>query len=662
MSANISNANTQIPSKEIVLGDFIAAGGMGKVYKAKWHRNIVAVKQLLASDLSPEAQESFAKESAIIESLRHPNVVQFFGVCTDSTPFQMVMEYMPRGSLYSVLKSKHDFSWLARYQIALDTATGVAFLHSKKIIHRDLKSLNILLDADFRAKLTDFGLAKIKEETSTQSLNNAGTVFWMAPELFKKGGKCTEASDIYGLGMVFWELSSGKAPWTEAPSPYVVPTWVMDGAREEIPKNTPVEFKRTIEECWAQAPEARPIAVTVVSQLADLVEPSDDNSHISGSKAEADSAAAVATGPHYDSAIASWPATTVMSGPNYQTFMSRATSSSVKVADPQPESVMGEADYRAGMELFLEGKYRDAIPHFEKAAKADYPPAYLRLYFYSNGGIAGPKNPQQCRYYSGKVAVKLDWFRREAAKGGAEGQTNLGLCYYSGLGGVDRSEAIPLYQSAADQEYAVAQYNLGVCYLNGEGVSKDPAEAFRWFQRAADQKFALAQSNLGFCYLYGIGVTKNPAQAFHWYHLAAKNGYAEAQYSLGLCYQHGWGVEKNDSQAVNWYRLAADQEHAQAQVNLGNCYKKRVGADFFVIARLYQSAADQGLAEGQANLGWCYHFGKGVEKDLNEAIRLYRLAIEQGYEGAQDLLNILLSENPRIRLKLFGKGLLKRLS
>ncbi len=223
---------------------------------------------------------------------------------------------MPRGSLYDVLREEPGPSLQERYCIARNTAAGVAYLHSRQIIHRDLKSLNILLDEHNRAKLTDFGLATVKKETSTQTKQSVGTLLWMAPELFKRGTRCTPASDIYGLGMVLWELASGQIPWNDAPNPQIVPTWVMQGECEEIPSDTDPRFKGIIEACWDQNPTSRPTTTTVISDLTSLI---DSSNNVSSGKREVRIGTTI--GPRYDTSLVSAAA----SGPQYNSgIMSRA--------------------------------------------------------------------------------------------------------------------------------------------------------------------------------------------------------------------------------------------------------------------------------------------------------------------------------------------------
>jgi serine/threonine protein kinase len=113
-----------------------------------------------------------------------PQLVRLFGICFEE-PYRLVMELLTRGGLYSLLRNDRALDWTLKSNIARDVAIGLEFLHDRNVIHRDIKSFNILLSGDFSAKLSDYGLAKIKENStsSTSVVQAVGTLPWMAPEL-----------------------------------------------------------------------------------------------------------------------------------------------------------------------------------------------------------------------------------------------------------------------------------------------------------------------------------------------------------------------------------------------------------------------------------------------------------------------------------------------
>jgi serine/threonine protein kinase len=182
------------------------------------------------------------------------------------------MPYMPKGSLYSVLHSSQVLPWTKRWSIALDVGMGVFHLHKKNILHRDLKSLNILLDENMKSKVCDFGISRVKQETKTTTVVNktaqsVGTVPWMAPELFKRRAKYTKASDVYSYGMVLWEIASRKTPYAEAQEASIIIDWVKSGEQEDIPDKCPPSYAKLIKWCWNANPTDRPKIEQAVETL-----------------------------------------------------------------------------------------------------------------------------------------------------------------------------------------------------------------------------------------------------------------------------------------------------------------------------------------------------------------------------------------------------------
>ncbi len=258
----------------IKLGEKLGEGGFGSVYKARWQHQDVAVKQLHMERLSKDGQKEFEQETRIWSKLRHPNIIPLLGICIPPAPYSMIMPYKPKGSLYDLLKSKQRLTWTNRKQLALDIGSALEYLHSKKMLHRDLKSLNILVakqEGNYRGSLTDFGLSIVKNETitsSTKATQSSGTLLWMAPELLR-GKPCTKKSDIYAYGMILWELASRKLPFKDA-HPSVISTLIKDGDTPDIPKKIPTIFTALITQCWSMDTKKRPSLNEILNKLGKL--------------------------------------------------------------------------------------------------------------------------------------------------------------------------------------------------------------------------------------------------------------------------------------------------------------------------------------------------------------------------------------------------------
>lgn len=253
-------------------GGKLGEGGFGVVYQGRWRGISVAIKQLRLDRLTVETQKSFEQETQVMFSLKHPNITQLLAVCVEPGHFCMVMEYLSKGSLFFVLHDeKEPLGWTMKYKIATQVAGALVALHSKGIVHRDLKSHNVLLDEGYNAKLSDFGLAKVKTETASTSTMAGiqGTVAWMAPECFTLRPKITNKTDIHSFGILLWELLTRQSPF-EGVAQAILITHLASGAKERIPEDAPTGLKKLIEDCWETEPARRPEATVVFETLSRL--------------------------------------------------------------------------------------------------------------------------------------------------------------------------------------------------------------------------------------------------------------------------------------------------------------------------------------------------------------------------------------------------------
>ncbi|KAH0698174.1 hypothetical protein KY289_015656 [Solanum tuberosum] len=194
----------------------IGEGGFGSVYKGTLlDGTVIAVKQL--SSKSKQGNREFVNEIGMISSLQHPNLVKLYGCCAEGNQLLLVYEYLENNSLARALFGPEEhhlqIDWPTRQKICIGIAKGLAFLHeesSLKIVHRDIKATNVLLDKKLNPKISDFGLAKLDDEDKTHiSTRIAGTIGYMAPE-YALWGYLTYKADVYSFGVVALEIVAGK--------------------------------------------------------------------------------------------------------------------------------------------------------------------------------------------------------------------------------------------------------------------------------------------------------------------------------------------------------------------------------------------------------------------------------------------------------------------
>ncbi|KAL8087885.1 hypothetical protein AgCh_037864 [Apium graveolens] len=214
----------------------IGEGGFGPVYMGVLSDGaVIAVKQL--SSKSKQGNREFINEIGMVSALQHPNLVKLFGCCIEGNQLLLIYEYLENNSLARALfgheEQKLNLDWPTRKKIFLQIARGLAYLHEEsrlKIVHRDIKATNVLLDKDLNAKISDFGLAKLDEEENTHiSTRIAGTVGYMAPE-YAMWGYLTDKADVYSFGIVALEIVSGKSNTSYRPKQEFV--YFLDWAYE----------------------------------------------------------------------------------------------------------------------------------------------------------------------------------------------------------------------------------------------------------------------------------------------------------------------------------------------------------------------------------------------------------------------------------------------
>ncbi|XP_078176854.1 protein kinase superfamily protein [Carex rostrata] len=262
----------EIPWENLRFGERIGLGSYGEVYRADWNGTEVAVKKFLDQDLSGDSLEQFRYEVNIMSRLRHPNVVLFMGAVTRPPNLSILTEFLPRGTLYRLLhRPSVSLDEKMRIKMALDVARGMNYLHVSHppVVHRDLKSSNLLVDKNWVVKVSDFGLSRLKHNTFLSSKSTAGTPEWMAPEVLRNEPS-NEKCDVYSFGVILWELATMRKPWSGLNSMQVVGAVGFQNKRLEIPTELHPLVAEIISSCWDNDPCNRPSFAQLMASLKQL--------------------------------------------------------------------------------------------------------------------------------------------------------------------------------------------------------------------------------------------------------------------------------------------------------------------------------------------------------------------------------------------------------
>ncbi|KAL8236079.1 hypothetical protein R6Q59_017160 [Mikania micrantha] len=247
---------------------------------ASWRGIKVAVKKL-GDDLFTDKEKvrAFRDELELLQKIRHPNVVQFLGAVTQSSPMMIVTEYLPKGDLRLFLKRKGALKPITALKFAMDIARGMNYLHENKpepIIHRDLEPSNILRADSGHLKVADFGISellKVTKKVKQEKLLSYHDTTWryVAPEVFRNEDYDTKV-DVFSFALILQEMIEGHQPFFNKNEDDVPKAYV---SKERPPFNAPTKsyahgLKELIEECWHENPDKRPTFRKIISRLESI--------------------------------------------------------------------------------------------------------------------------------------------------------------------------------------------------------------------------------------------------------------------------------------------------------------------------------------------------------------------------------------------------------
>ncbi|XP_078182543.1 serine/threonine-protein kinase STY46-like [Carex rostrata] len=247
----------EIDPKLLTFDSKLASGSYGDLFRGTYCSQDVAIKLLKAEIVSPDMLREFAQEIYIMRKVRHKNVVQFIGACTKPPILCIVTEFMNGGSVFDLIHNYGGiFELPAVVRISIDVSKGMDYLHQCDIIHRDLKSANLLMDEKEVVKVADFGVSRVRDHSGVMTAET-GTYRWMAPEIIEHKPYDHKA-DVFSFGIVLWELLVGKLPYEDLTPLQAAVAVVQKGLRPTIPDGIHPKLIELLDKCWQSDPSLRP--------------------------------------------------------------------------------------------------------------------------------------------------------------------------------------------------------------------------------------------------------------------------------------------------------------------------------------------------------------------------------------------------------------------
>ncbi|KAG0227820.1 hypothetical protein BGW42_002701 [Actinomortierella wolfii] len=471
-------------SPTLVIEKRLGAGSYGTVYKGKWGVFPVAAKKFHIST-KEAAQDSIKREIKALEVLSFRHVIQFYGTVYHRGHLVLLTDLAEGGSLALAIQ-KGIKDWSTKERFAREMLLGLAYIHSKGVLHLDLKSENVLLSHSMEVKLCDFGCSTIKTTSAARSTeSHRGTVRWTAPEIFVPKPKYSTKSDMYSLGMVMWEMAANcTTPFKGHLDNSIIISLVREGVREELPEDIPVQYRRWVERCWNMDPSKRPEAMEYFQETerAEKREGTPDDTLETDKTSESRDMTSMVS--------FSLDGFSVISRLTDEEDVGNNTSSNKSMVTMQR-----------------------TIAH--KISPIEYVRASV----------------DTSRSHS--IFRANERHLHERSSGQSDTDQAVGI-----------EDANHIHLLSSDFDMLSTLLGLSEKNENGRGVEKNDMEIVEWYTKAANDGDPNAQYNFGLMYRKGREVEQSDAKAIEWYTKAANQGNADAQYNLGLMYRNAKELSK----------------------------------------------------------------------------------------------------------------------
>ena len=521
-------------------------------------QRVVVISQTAQAEVS-RSLHAFVSEANRLQELgiSHPNIVKVNEVFEANDTAYFVMEYLDGGSLADYVKQRGRLSFEEMAALMEPVCNSVALLHRNHVAHYDIKPQNIMLVNDngqMRTVLIDFGLAKHYDGqgNATSSIAAAGFTPGYAP-VEQYGGFTTfqATADVYALAATILFCLTGHAP-------AYAQELNIDDVRNELGNlgicNTIIN---SLLPAFEYRAKDRPADAGVLAAA------------VFGCNAAAPSQSTVRMQPAQRSTAAGDPsqqATTIER--QQQQTRYEAPTSQPRPKWLKPALIAGGVVLATIVAYTLIGSGEATTDTTDTVAIASavVPESAQTEVVITQPEIEAHDAPTSVETRK-PVSVTTVTANPAAPQKSSESLTpeqmyQKGYNYYNNH---QYTEAVEWFRKAAEQGHAEGQFRLGFCYDCGLGVAEDQSKEVYWFRKAAEQGHAEGQFRLGLDYYYGSGVAEDQSKAVYWFRKSAEQGFLSAEYQLGECYENGQGVAQDKSMALYWYRKAAAKFHSHAK-------------------------------------------------------------------------------------------------